>query len=75
MEQLTLFYATVLGVALLGAGSPLNVLLAWGYVAAHHSQHLADDSQQPQRTRQPVLLSSLRLLMLAANGLVSALAD
>lgn len=33
MEQPTLFYATVLTLALLGQGDPINLGLAWAYVA------------------------------------------
>lgn len=33
MEQPTLFYATALTLALLGQGDPVNLGLAWGYVA------------------------------------------
>ena len=33
MEQPTLFYATVFALALLGQGTPVNVGLAWAYVA------------------------------------------
>ncbi|WOK36642.1 MAPEG family protein [Sphingomonas sp. C3-2] len=33
MEQPTLFYAVALTLALLGAGSGLNAMIAWGYVA------------------------------------------
>ena len=33
MEQPTIFYPTILVLALLGQGSDLNLALAWGYVA------------------------------------------
>jgi hypothetical protein len=33
MEQPTLFYALLIAVALLGLGDPLNLQLAWAYVA------------------------------------------
>ncbi|MEM9254306.1 MAG: MAPEG family protein [Pseudomonadota bacterium] len=41
MEQPTLFYATSLTLALLGAGAGLNVTLAWAYVMLRivHSLH------------------------------------
>jgi len=75
MEQPTLFYATVLGIALLGAGSPLNIGLAWGYVGLRvvHSIWQATVNSIAMRGSL-FLLSSLLLLLLAANGLISALA-
>lgn len=33
MEQPTIFYAIVLALAVMGSDHPINVMLAWGYVA------------------------------------------
>jgi len=74
MEQPTIFYATVLSIALLGAGSPLNVGLAWGYVALRIIHSIWQATINHINVRGSLfLLSSLLLLVLAANGLVCAL--
>ncbi|MBB5986357.1 MAPEG family protein [Sphingobium lignivorans] len=74
MEQPTIFYATVLALAVLGQGSPLNVGLAWAYVALRvvHSIWQATVNTIPVRAGL-FFLSSLLLLVLAANGLLGAL--
>ena len=74
MEQPTLFYATVLGIAVLGQPSTLNVGLAWAYVAIRvvHSVWQARVNTIPVRATL-FLLSSLVLTVLAANGLIAAL--
>ncbi|BAK67120.1 hypothetical protein SLG_24450 [Sphingobium sp. SYK-6] len=74
MEQPTIFYATVLALAVLGQGSPLNVGLAWSYVALRvvHSIWQATVNTIPVRAGL-FFLSSLLLLALAANGLLGAL--
>ena len=74
MEQPTLFYATVLGIALLGAGSPLNVGLAWAYVALRIVHSIWQATVNSINVRGSLfLVSSLLLLVLAANGLTYAL--
>jgi hypothetical protein len=74
MEQPTIFYATVIALALLGAGTPLNVGLAWTYVGLRvvHSIWQARVNTIPVRASL-FFLSSIVLLMLAANGLRIAL--
>jgi len=75
MEQPTIFYATVLAIAILGAGTPLTVGLAWSYVGLRviHSIWQATVNSIPVRASL-FFLSSLILLALAVNGLVIALA-
>lgn len=75
MEQPTIFYATVLAIAILGAGTPLTVGLAWTYVGLRviHSIWQATVNSIPVRSSL-FFLSSLVLLVLAVNGLVVALA-
>lgn len=75
MEQPTIFYATVLAIAILGAGTPLTVGLAWTYVGLRviHSIWQATVNSIPVRASL-FFLSSLVLLVLAVNGLVVALA-
>jgi hypothetical protein len=74
MEQPTIFYATVLSLALLGAGTPLNLGLAWAYVGLRivHSVWQARVNTIPVRASL-FFLSSILLLVLAANGLRIAL--
>lgn len=75
MEQPTIFYATALAIAILGAGTPLTVGLAWTYVGLRviHSIWQATVNSIPVRASL-FFLSSLVLLVLAVNGLVIALA-
>jgi len=75
MEQPTIFYATVLGVAIIGGGTPFNVGLAWGYVGLRviHSLWQACVNTIPVRASL-FFLSSILLLILAINGFIAALA-
>ena len=74
MEQPTLFYATVLAMAILGQGTALNVGLAWAYVAIRvvHSVWQAQVNTIPVRAGL-FLLSSLLLAALATNGFIAAI--
>ncbi len=74
MEQPTLFYATVLGIAVLGAGTALNVGLAWSYVVLRvlHSLWQAKVNTIPVRSSL-FFLSTGVLLVLAVNALIGAL--
>jgi len=74
MEQPTIFYATAIGLAVLGQGTPLNVGLAWAYVAIRivHSLWQAKVNTIPVRASL-FFLSSILLAVLAANGLLAAL--
>lgn len=70
MEQPTLFYATVLMLAVLGANSELNLALAWGYVGLR----IAHSLWQVLVNSVPVrfglfLLSTFCLFALAINAL------
>lgn len=75
MEQPTIFYATVLGIAIIGGGTPLNVGLAWAYVGLRviHSVWQARVNTIPVRAGL-FFLSSILLLILAINGFIAALA-
>ena len=75
MEQPTIFYATVLGIAIIGGGTPLNVGLAWSYVGLRviHSFWQARVNTIPVRASL-FFLSSILLLILAINGLLAAFA-
>jgi len=74
MEQPTIFYATVLGLAFMGQGTALNVGLAWGYVAIRvvHSIWQAKVNTVPVRASL-FLFSTVLLGILAVNGLLTAL--
>lgn len=69
MEQPTLFYAVVGILALAGAGTGINVTLAWGYVVLRilHSLWQALVNTIPVRFGL-FLLSSLCLIALAVNA-------
>ena len=74
MEQPTLFYATVLALAVLGLGTPLNLGLAWAYVGLRvvHSIWQATVNTIPIRASL-FLLYTIVLMILAVNGLITAL--
>lgn len=75
VEQPTLFYATVIILALLGAANPLNIALAWAYVGLRivHSLWQIKVNTIPVRFVL-FLLSSTALIVLAVNALRIALA-
>jgi hypothetical protein len=77
MEQPTIFYPTVIVLALLGQGSDLNLALAWGYVGL---RILHSIWQATVNTIVPVrfglfVLSTLCLLALAIHALMAAMAS
>lgn len=74
MEQPTIFYATVIGLALLGQATALNVMLAWTYVGLRvaHSIWQAQINTIPVRA-SIFFLYSVVLLVLAVNGMVAVL--
>jgi uncharacterized MAPEG superfamily protein len=74
MEQPTLFYAVVAILAIAGAGTGLNVMLAWGYAGLRilHSIWQATVNTIPVRFTL-FLLSSLCLIGLAINALRATL--
>jgi len=68
MEQPTLFYAIVLTLALLGAGDPFNVALAWGYALLRVAHSLVQATVNIIPIRLTLFaLSSLCLIGLAAR--------
>jgi hypothetical protein len=75
MEQPTIFYATIFALVLLGQGTTLNLGLAWAYVALRvvHSVWQAKINTIPVRATLFFLFSGV-LIVLAANGLIAALA-
>lgn len=75
MEQPTLFYATVICLAVMGQGNMINLALAWGYVGLRivHSIWQAKVNTIPVRASL-FFLSTFVLLALAIHGLIGALA-
>ena len=75
MEQPTLFYAVVGILALAGAGSGLNVTLAWGYVGLRIAHSLWQSLINVTSIRFLLfLLSTICLFTLAINALRATLA-
>jgi hypothetical protein len=74
MEQPTIFYATVLALALLGQGTALNLGLAWAYVGLRmvHSIWQATVNTIPVRASL-FFLYTIVLATLAINGFIAAL--
>jgi hypothetical protein len=74
MEQPTLFYATVMILALVGQGTGLNLMLAWGYVGLR----IAHSIWQILVNTLPIrfalfILSTVCLMVLAINALRATL--
>ena len=77
MEQPTIFYPTVLVLALLGQGSDLNLALAWGYVAlriVHSIWQATVNTIIPVRFGL-LVLSTICLIILAIHALMAAMAS
>ena len=77
MEQPTIFYPTILVLALLGQGSGLNLALAWAYVALRIVHSIW---QATVNTIIPVrfglfVLSTICLIILAIHALMAAMAS
>jgi hypothetical protein len=69
MEQPTLFYATVLILALVGAGDGLNLQLAWAYVVLRVLHSLVQSLWNFVPVRFSLfLLSTVVLLVLAIDA-------
>ena len=69
MEQPTIFYATVLVLAVAGEGSGLNAILAWGYVGLRVVHSLAQATVNVIMLRWALFMAaSLVLLVLAIRA-------
>lgn len=69
MEQPTIFYATAITLALLGAGGGLNATLAWIYVALRVGHSLVQALVNAVMVRFAIfMVASLILLWLAINA-------
>jgi hypothetical protein len=73
MEQPTLFYATALALAFMGAGDGLNATLAWAYVALRIAHSLVQITFNRVVVRFAFfVLSSLALAALVLHALLTA---
>jgi hypothetical protein len=69
MEQPTIFYAIVIALALMGMDQPINVWLAWGYVALRILHSLIQCTSNIVRFRLPIFgLASLCLFGLTIHA-------
>ena len=69
MEQPTLFYVTVVVLALVGAGEGLNLLLAWTYVIVRIVHSIVQATWNRVTVRFALFnISTLALLILAINA-------
>jgi hypothetical protein len=69
MEQPTLFYALVLALVLMGFDHPINVAMAWGYVAIRVVHSLVQIFINDLRLRFPLfLLGSLLLVAMTIHA-------
>jgi uncharacterized MAPEG superfamily protein len=74
MEQPTIFYATVVILALVGAGTGINVLLAWGYVGLRIAHSIWQATVNTVAVRLPLFLASTAcLVVLAVNAAIATL--
>jgi len=73
-EQPTLFYAVVAILAIAGAASELDVMLAWAYVALRAIHSVVQATTNNVSLRFPIfLLASLPLLWLAIRALLATI--
>ncbi len=76
MEQPTIFYAVAISLALLGAGSGVNAMLAWTYVGLRIIHSLVQSLGNKILVRFGVfVLSTLPLVALTCNATVKAFTD
>lgn len=74
MEQPTLFYATVIILALVGAGDGINLLLAWAYVAVRIAHSLVQALWNRVAVRFILFgAATVALLILAINAALAVL--
>ncbi|HVF36580.1 MAG TPA: MAPEG family protein [Sphingomicrobium sp.] len=76
MEQPTIFYAIVITLALMGMDQPINVWLAWGYVAFRVLHSLVQCTTNILRYRFPLfLLASICLVGLTVHAAARLIHD
>ena len=73
MEQPTIFYALVLGLAVLGEGDGINLYMAWAYVVVRIVHSLVQALVNNIMLRFGLFaLSNIPLLVLTFNGVMAA---
>jgi hypothetical protein len=71
MEQPTLFYAIVVALILMGFDSPINLWLAWGYVAFRALHSLVQCTTNQIRFRLPLfILATICLVCLTVHAAI-----
>ena len=71
LEQPTIFYACALGLAMMGAGDGLNLMLAWGYVGLRVVHSIVHSTINHVLLRFGIFaLSTVLLLVMAVNGVL-----
>jgi hypothetical protein len=71
VEQPTLFYAVVLALVLMGFDAPINVYLAWGYVALRILHSIVQATANVVRIRFPIfLLATICLVCLTVHAAI-----
>jgi hypothetical protein len=74
MEQPTLFYATVMIIAIAGAATPLMVSFAWGYVIIRIIHSIWQATVNKVNIRFVLfLLSTICLVVLAAHAVIATI--
>lgn len=74
MEQPTLFYATIMILAITGAATPLLVLFAWGYTVLRIIHSIWQSTVNKVNIRFLLFaLSTICLLVLAVNALLATI--
>jgi uncharacterized MAPEG superfamily protein len=74
MEQPTIFYPTVIILALIGSGDGLNLMLAWGYVGLRIIHSIYQATINKVMVRFAIfLLSTICLIIMAVNAVIATL--
>ncbi len=73
-EQPTAFYATAIALAIIGQGSGINLMLAWGYVGLRVVHSIVHSTTNIVLLRFGLfLISSILLAVMAINGVLAVL--
>jgi hypothetical protein len=74
MEQPTIFYATVIVLAIAGLDTPLNVYLAWFYTGSRVVHSIVQSTSNPVMMRFSLFaMGSIALAAMAVNGVMAML--
>ncbi|MBT7795570.1 MAG: MAPEG family protein, partial [Gammaproteobacteria bacterium] len=74
MEQPTIFYATVIVLAITGLDTQFNVYLAWFYTGSRVVHSIVQSTSNPVMVRFVIFAaSSIALAVMAVNGIMQML--